>query len=336
MATLFLANVPILPSKPIKSTTSPNVAYSPQTSINEEYSIPRTSTQIDQASSESDSPTIEHGSSEITDTENSVGSPDCTRQSKTEIQMKLENDEAEFFAYSPSKTCRRKRDRIRAAFSRKFDRSESTESETSTGEWNTMFSKALISMQTDIHKIIASLDEIDDQLSREDVPTSHLSLHERQYEKLQLMRLAQMLHPPNLLTCETNECPYAYMDIIAPHNFKHLRATKGVPDENLYVQCKPLQYRKCQYRTQRGLLRMKKDLKKIRRDIRGRKTSQSSPQAPTYDVTNYRQRLEKTLVEFRRQMAESNLCETMMKTTDSYSKMQMQIDEYRIKSKTLV
>ena len=345
MATRFLVNLPVLPKQSIKPILPPRVSHP----THEQYSTPRTSAQTNQVPSDSESTITDHSSAEITDTESShssfVGSP----KSRTEIQFKLKNDEVEFFAYSPSKSPRRKRDRVRAAFSRKFSRSESTTgSEASTDEWNTTFGKAFLSMQNDVQKIIAGLDEID-RASLEDTeiePTGidrirpHLTFHERQHEKLQLMRLAEMLHPPDLLTYETKECPYAYTDLVAPHNFKHLRATKGVPDEHLYVQCKPIQHRKCHYRTQRGLLRMRKDLKKIRRETRGTKSNKSSPQIPSHDVINYRIRLEKTLADFRRQMKGSNHndnpCETMTNTTDKHSKTKMQMEEYQMKSKTLV
>lgn len=349
MASLLLVNVPILPSKSIKSTSS--IVNSPQPSIKEDYSTPRTSVAINQTSPDCSSSSAGYSSLEITDTESTIEPPVVRRRSRTEIKVKIKNDEAEFFACPPAKNSRRKRDRIRAKFSRNLDRSESTASETSGTDWNDMLTKTLTSMQNDLEHIIDGFDQLDQSQSD---PTSsnpsgtdqirpHLSFHERQYEKLQLVRLTQMLHPPNLLTCEIKECPYPYTDIVEPRNFKHLRATTGTPDENLYVQCKPIQHRKCRYRTQRGLIRMKDDLRKIRRNIRGENPDKSSQRISSLDVVEYRHRLEKTLLEFRQKMIEcdqlnrqENMCETMSKNTRRHAKIKTQMDDYRMKSKTVV
>lgn len=344
MASLLLVNVPILPSKSIKST----IVHSPQPSIKEKYSTPQTSVAIKQISADSNSTSADYSSVEITDTDSSNEPTIIRRRSRTEIQVKIKNDEAEFFAGPRPKNARRKRDRIRAAISRKLDRSESTQSEASTVDWDEMLSKTLKSMQSDLQQIVESFDQLDecpsDQIttsnpSGTDQLRPHLSFHERQFEKLQLMRLTQMLHPPNLLTCETKECPYPYTDIIEPHNFKHLRSISGTPDENLYVQCKPLQHRKCRYRTQRGLLRMRDDLRKIRRDIRRENSDTSSRPISSVDIANYRQRLEKTLLEFRQKMIEYDQLNRQEKTSkkdQQDTKIKMQMDDYRIKSKTVV
>ena len=349
MASLLLVNVPILPSKSIKST--PSIVNSPQTLIKEVYSTPRTSVVTNQTSPDCSSASDGYSSLEITDTESTIEPSVIRRRSRTEIKVKIKDDEAEFFACPPSKNSRRKRDRIRAAFSRKLDRSESTASETSGTDWNDMLTKTLKSMQNDLEHIIDGFDQLDqiqpDQTSSNPTGTDrirpHLSFHERQYEKLQLIRLTQMLHPPNLLTCEIKECPYPYTDIVEPRNFKHLRATTGTPDENLYVQCKPLQHRKCRYRTQRGLIRMKGDLRKIRRNIRGENPDKFSQHISSLDIVEYRHRLEKTLLEFRQKMIEcgqlnrqENMCETTSKNNDHDAKIQTQMDDYRMKSKTVV
>lgn len=308
--------MPILPKKLIKMNSISSMTSSPQLSINEEYFTPRSTIQISKTSSDSDSILTDDSSTDDTDYEDFVCVSKVkqvhfnTPPSKPEIHVKLENNEAEFFAHIPSNDLSkslRKRDRIRAAFRKKFSRSNDSSSDTNSVEWNETLAKRLISLQDDIHEIINDFDQIDDSPSNTSkiiLTKPHLSFRARHREKLEMIRIAQMLHPPNLLTCHMKESPYPYTDIIEPHHINLLRLKTGLPDQNLLIQCKPFRYKKFRYRTQRGLLRIKHDLRKIRHGLCGESSTKSHQEAPSVGVLNYQLRLQKTLLEFRKQICE--------------------------------
>jgi hypothetical protein len=343
MATLSILNIPILQKKTIKTDS---------THSNEEYSTSRSKIQAKKTSSDSGSILIDDSSPEDTDYEDFI----CTSKvkfaqfdipsSKPEVHLKLENDQAEFFAHIPSADSTiRKRDRIRSAFHKKFSRSNNNLSDTNSNE---IIVKTLVSMQNDIQEIINGFEQIDQSSSKTILTKPHLSFHERQREKLQMMRIAHMLHPSNLLTYNLKEPTYAYTDIIEPNNFNLLRLKKGILDENLLIQCKPIQHRKCRYRTQRGLLRIKHDLNKIRRYICEKNPTKCQEDASSFDVLNYQLRLQKTLLEFRKQIAEydrihasmndrqPSISQIIANTSIVDPNTKVQIEDHRMKVRRLI
>jgi hypothetical protein len=211
-------------------------------------------------------------------------------------------------------------------------------------------------MHEDVQAIINGFDQIDQPMT-EDSPSNtsdalitepHLSFRERQRAKLEIMRMAHMFNPPNLLTYDLKESPYPYTDIIEPHNFNFLRIIKRIPDENLLIQHKPYQHKKFRYRTQRGLLRMKHDLKKLKHDMYGKRSDRSHQDLPSLDVQNNRNRLEKTLIEVRTQIAEydrinsltnnhrQSISQIIAKMNKIDPTVQAQIDDYRAKLRPIV
>ena len=157
-----------------------------------------------------------------------------------------------------------------------------------------------------------------------------------------------MLNPPNLLTCPAKICSYPYTDIVEPKQFNLLRLTKKLPAEHLRVQHEPFQHRKLRYRTQRGLFRARHDARRVKRYLYGKSTLRSHKEFPSLDVQNYRNRLEKSLLDLRQQITEydqihapsSNHRKTiseilvLMKSNDSPMKACM--DDYRAKLRPIV
>jgi hypothetical protein len=378
MATLPLANISILPELPLQPEHSVITRYSSQSSIHEEYFTPRSSVQNSKISSDSDSTSTDDSISEDSDYEDfqiisnrkNVHFASRPPIPTTGIPVQLGNDEAQFFAFDTSgntlknisreknnvNKSPRKRDRIRSLFNKKFHRSNSNTSNTNTNEWNEAVAKSIISMHQDMQDIINGFDQIDQPItdnsssnsSEPTIKTPRLSFHERQREKIQLMRMAQMLHPPNLLTCNIKESPYPYTDIVEPRNFKLHRAKEINPPENLLIQHKPFRHKKIRYRIQRSLLRMQHDLKKLKHDIYGKSTIKSHKELPSLDVQNYRNRLEKNLLEVRQQIAEYDRIHSSKKnhrTSISHIIAKMkginpditaQIEDYRTKLRPIV
>ncbi|CAF1539493.1 unnamed protein product [Adineta ricciae] len=369
-------DVVLEPITPIISRKLSTPMNSPRGLTDEQYFTPQLRVRNRQVSTESESTTsnISSVSSDYESDENSNStdhaSPPTSRHvhfssslpPSIEIQVSIENDEAEFFAVatpSESTDCVnelpqpsiRKRDKIRAVFHKKFHRVNSDATDTSTSEWNEVLAKTLVSIHRDMEDIITDLDEAPTYIrsdptsySSEQVLTkSHLSFAERQRGKLQLIRMAQMLQPPNLLTCALKESPYAYTDIVVPDNNALLRLKKNFPFDNLLMQHRPFQHRKFRYRTQRSLLRIRHDLKKLKHDLYGSETFQSHKELPSLFVQNYRNRLEQALLEVRQQIAEYDRMHSTndhnrpsisqiiakMKRIDPEAKAQ--IDDYRTK-----
>lgn len=370
--TSLLANNPVLPQSPMKIDHSFNTPYSP--SINEKYYTSPATIRSKKSTSDSDSDSSSlsgHSSTDDTDHEDLVNIPKKhvhfdNQKSNINIEIKLENNEAEFFAKTPpvestekpKKLPTRKRDRIRSAFNRKFHRShKSDSSDNDHNEWGEILVKSLVSMQQDVNEIIDGLDEVDEPVP-DDSPSHALqsviiseprvSFRERQREKLEMIRIAQMLHPPNLLTYHSKESPYPYTDIIEPLNFNFLRVTKRIPDENLLVQHKPFRHKKLRYRTQRGLLRIRHDIKRIKRDFYGKSKIKSYVELPSCQVQNYRNRLEKTLLDVRRQINEydrihsltndhrQSISQVIEKMSIMDPKIKAQMEEYRAKYRSVV
>ncbi|CAF1001003.1 unnamed protein product [Adineta steineri] len=357
---------------PVKSVKSVVTNYSPQTSIHSEYLTPQSSIQHSQTSTDSES-TLSNDDSSSDDSyyeEFMNKSPtkhvhfDDLLEPQISIDMKLENDEVEFFAVvaidntiSPIHDKNnninkpiRKRDKIRAMFHNRFHRSHSISSDTDPHEWNQVLAKTLVSMRHDIEDIIAGFDDIDQPIEEKSpsntsdliLTTPRLSFRERQQAKIQMMRMAQMFHPPNLLTCNIKESPYPYTDIVDSGNF-HFFGNKSTPAEMFFVQHKPFQHKKFRYRTQRGLLKMRHDLEKMKHDLYGKSIEKTHRELPSHDVQNYRSRLEKTLLEVRTQISEydrvhaltNNHRPSISQIISSMKKVdpekQAQIDDYRSK-----
>jgi hypothetical protein len=367
MASFLVTNIPITPQSPIKKINPFNTTYSPQTSINEKYYTPQTSIQNTKTPSDSDSTSTNYSLSDDIDHEDFVYTSTKhvhfeDSKSELDIQLKLENNEAEFFAHSPPKTSInnmnksiRKRDRIRSIFNKKIHR---VNSNVSDAEWNEVLAKSLFSMHHDVQEIITGLEETDEPITNDALSNAaeilltkpNLSFRERQQAKLQMIKIALMLHPPNLLTYNIKESPYPYTDIIEPYNLSFLRMIKQLPDENLFIQHKPFRYKKFRYRTQRGLLRMRHDIKKIKHTLYGGTSFQSHKELPSCAVQNYRNRLEKTLLEVRKQIDEYDRINSLS-STDSHRKSisqviatmsgtdttrQAQIEDYRTKLRPIV
>ncbi|CAF1304117.1 unnamed protein product [Adineta steineri] len=357
---------------PVKSAKSVVTNYSPQTSIHSEYLTPQSSIQHSQTSTDSES-TLSNDDSSSDDSyyEEFMNKSPIKHvhfadllEPQISIDMKLENDEVEFFAVvaidntiSPIHDKNnninkpiRKRDKIRAMFHNKFHRSHSISSDTDPHEWNQVLAKTLVSMRHDIEDIIAGFDDIDQPIEEKSpsntsdliLTTPRLSFRERQQAKIQMMRMAQMFHPPNLLTCNIKESPYPYTDIVDSGNF-HFFGNKSTPAETFFVQHKPFQHKKFRYRTQRGLLKMRHDLEKMKHDLYGKSIEKTHRELPSHDVQNYRSRLEKTLLEVRTQISEydrvhaltNNHRPSISQIISSMKKVdpekQAQIDDYRSK-----
>ncbi|CAF1171610.1 unnamed protein product [Adineta steineri] len=357
---------------PVKSVKSVVTNYSPQTSIHSEYLTPQSSIQHSQTSTDSESTLSNDDSSSDDSYYEEFMNKSPTKhvhfadllEPQISIDMKLENDEVEFFAVvaidntiSPTHDKNnninkpiRKRDKIRALFHNKFHRSHSISSAADPHEWNEVLAKTLVSMRHDIEDIIAGFDDIDLPIEEKSpsntsdliLTTPRLSFRERQQAKIQMMRMAQMFHPPNLLTCNIKESPYPYTDIVDSGNF-HFFGNKSTPAETFFVQHKPFQHKKFRYRTQRGLLKMRHDLEKMKHDLYGKSIEKTHRELPSHDVQNYRSRLEKTLLEVRTQISEYDRVHALtnshrpsisqiissMKKVDP--EKQAQIDDYRSK-----
>lgn len=345
MADLPLVNTPISLRKSNKMNGTPSMPYSSQTSINKQDLSISSNIESNKTSSNSNSALTEATISK----ENYAYSDTST--SKPETVLKLKNNEAEFFVQirpvHPNKSTR-KGDKIRSAFHRKFHRSTNTSSTRSSNQWNDVLAKGLNSMRNDNQCIISGLGKIDRPMTDaflSNKSESHLSFRERQREK---PRIGETLRPPNLLTYNMKESPYPYTDMIAPDNFRQLQIIKRIPFENLLVQCKPFRHRKLRHRTQHGLIRAEDNIKKVLHDIHGKNTIKLHKEISLHHVLNYRCRLEKTLIEFRRQMAEYDRIHSSMnndqlsiskiitKTDPIESKLKIQIDDHRTKSRTIV
>jgi hypothetical protein len=377
MAQPLLANVFIFPELSNKTNNLPKYSSlsalcSPVPSLHAEYSTPRPSVDHDDISSDSDSTLIDFSSTEDSETDSLDTHVDVDRPSsstlKYEIQLKLENDEAEFFAIVPPKDVNnvkddikppmRKRDKIRAIFNKKFHRLNSRTSPVTpdADEWNETFAKTLLTMHQDVQGLISGLDQIGQPVTDDSLPNGsegiltkpRLSFRERQRAKIEMMRMAQMLSPPNLLTYSMKESPYPYKDIVEPKNFTFLPGTKDVPSENLLVQHKPFRHKKFRYRAQRGLLHLRHDLKKLKYDIYGKNTITSHKELPSLNVDNYRNRLEKTLLDVRTQIAEydrinssknhqrQSISQVISKFASFDPATQVSIDDYRTKLRPIV
>ncbi|CAF0973413.1 unnamed protein product [Adineta ricciae] len=364
------------PITPVISRKLPTPINSPRSLTDEQYFTPQLRVRNRQVSTESESTTsnISSVSSDYESDENSNSTDRASTPASRhvhfsssvplsiEIQVSIENDEAEFFAVavpSESTDCInelpqpsvRKRDKIRAAFHKKFHRVHSDTTNTSTHDWNEVLAKTIVSIHRDMEDIITDLDEAPTHITNN--PTScsseqilskpHLSFAERQRGKLQLIRMAQMLQPPNLLTCALRESPYAYTDIIVPDNNALLRLKKNFPFDNLLIQHQPFQHRKFRYRTQRSLLRIRHDLKKLKRDLYGSETFKSHKELPSLFVQNYRNHLEQALHEVRQQIAEydrihstndhnrPSISQIVAKMKRIDPDVKAQIDDYRTK-----
>lgn len=157
-----------------------------------------------------------------------------------------------------------------------------------------------------------------------------------------------MLNPPSLLTCPTKVCSYPYTDIVEPKQFNLLRLTKKLPPEHLRVQHEPFQHRKLRYRTQRGLLRARHVSRRMKRYLYGRSTLRSHKEFPSLDVQNYRNRLEKSLLDMRQQITEydqihapssahrQTISEILVMMKSSDPPMKACMDDYRAKLRPIV
>jgi hypothetical protein len=345
MAKYLVASTIILPDLPVKIDHSISTSDSPQSSTHTQYFTPRSSLGSTKASSDSSSTLTDHSSNEGPDHGDFVNisvkkhvrfglSPPTF-----ETHVKIEDNEAEFFVIvPPEKTTNnthtkknskykstRKRDKIRSLFHKKYSRSSSSDtSDADTHEWGEMLAKSLITIHQDVQEIISGIDEIDQPTAENSLSTTseavitapRLSFRERQRAKIEMMRMSQILHPPNLLTYNMKESPYPYTDIVAPHNYNLLHSKKPIPSENLLVQHKPIRHEKLRYRTQRALLKMRRDLKQLKRNIHGKSSSRTHKELISFDIQNYRTRLEKTLREVRTQI-------------DEYDRTHASINDYR-------
>ena len=290
--------------------------------------------------------------------------------SKTRICLKLDKNDAEFFAQAldekptPQPVAKRtliakptrKRDKIRSALHRSKTSTPTTYDPDEAGQWSATLAKTLNSIHEDITEIIAGFDQID-QLHPEDLQSDlsnplltspHQTFRERQRAKIEMIRMAHMLNPPTLLTYDIKESPYPYTDIVEPHGFHLLKMANQVPGEHLLMQHKPLQHRKLRYRSQRGLLRIRRDLRTLKHDLYGKTPITSHKELPSLYVQNYRNRLEKALVDVRQQISEYNQIHAesntrlpsisqviaSMEPTDAATKASM--EDYRSKQRPIV
>jgi hypothetical protein len=377
MAKYLIASPTILPDLPVKIDHLNGIPDSPQPSIDEQYFTPRSSIANDKTSSDSSSTLTDHSSNKEADYGDFVNISvkkkvhfSLSTASTTETVVKIQDNEAEFFAVIPYEdpnnninnqktkvTKTRKRDKIRSMFHKKYSPTNGSDtSDNGTHEWDEMLAKSLITIHQDINEIITGIDQIDQPTTDYSVSTAlentitnpRLSFRERQRAKLEMMRISQMLNPPNLLTYDIKESPYPYTDIVAPHNYNLLRLKKQIPLENLLIQHKPIRHEKLRYRTQRCLLKMRRDLKNLKRNVYGKSSSKTHQELPSFNVQNYRNRLEKTLREVRTQIAEydrihsatkdhrQSISQIIAKMKAMDPTLKAQIEDYRTKLRPIV
>jgi hypothetical protein len=369
MANIVLTNTFHVPQSSLKTNNSLRTTSSAQSSNSGQYFTPQTSVQTNKTSADSDSTLTDHNSTDDTDHEDSVKlSTKHVRSNvstpEIDIQLTSRVEKTKFFPRNSSKNSIntknkpvRKRDKIRLLFKKKSPPLNSNTSDGDIIEWDNMLVKTLASMQQDAREIIAGLEEIDQPItdnirsnrSESIITKPRLSFIERQREKIELIKIAQMLYPPNLLTYNVEESPYPYTDIIEPYNFYFLRMIKQLPDENLFIQHKPFRHKKLRYRTQHGLLRMRHDYRKIKRRLYGRPPFRSYQELPSFNVQNYRSRLEKTFLEVRRQINEyerinsskdnnhrQSITQIIQKLNAIDPTTKAQIEDYRAKIRPIV
>lgn len=363
----LVAGMPTLPVPSIKihHVSSTDSIRSSTSSRRDDYFTPQLS--IRSHRTISDAGSIASDYQDCLSTSSASKSP----KSKVHIKVSLVNDEAEFFAVIvpedtpdvvPHEECQtpkaeRHRDKIRSLFHKRSTQSDSDEAEAHVGDWNEALANALSAMHADVQQIITGLDDVDHSTAN-NVPAlledpaltaPRMSFAERQRSKLYLMRMAQMLYPPNLLTYHTPESPYPYTDIIAPRNVHLLRMKRNLPFDRMLIQHRPFRHKKLRYRTQRCLLRIRRDFRRLKQDIYGGETLKSHKELPSLSVQNYRNRLERTLLEVRMQIAEydrvhalardhrpsiSQIIAQNFKGQDSLA--QAKIEDYRTKLRPIV
>ena len=366
----LLKNISVQPELSIKASDASEKThvvsgYSSYNSTYDEELTPRSTTQAGSTLTDSESDSLQpFDSRSTTDSSGEIRRQMPSASSQTRITVKPDNH-AVAVGKSTSQlhkkkvsmaTSTRKRDKIRSVLNRSKSSTSTDGDENDVDQWGEMLAKTLVSMHQDVTEIIAGFDRLE-QLPPEDAHSDaeapiltnpRLSFHERQSAKTEMVRMATMLHPPNLLTCTLKQSPYAYADIVEPHGFQLLKMFKQLPGEHLLVQHKPLQHRKLRYRSQRGLLGLQRDLRKLKRDLFGKISRRTQKELPSLYVQNYRNRLEKTLLDVRRQITEydqihahsdhrhQSISQVIAKMGPSDPVMQACMEDYRVKSRPIV
>ena len=352
MASYLVTHIPIAPQKAVKLSSAYQHQDSAESLINRQNSASQSSVK-----SLTDSNASSSDDSSGSDTESSSQTRGSDASIMTEVYVEFNENEAEFFAYSPSKVSspknERKRDRIRSKFNRKFQelRSNSSTSDTDSSEWNETLAKSLIAMHNDLQDILTGFEQIEETMSNTSESESHitnLSFRERQRQKLEMIRMTNMLNPPNLLTCNVNETVYPYADIIEPKNSNLTRMFNRNDSETLVINHKPHRHRKLRYRIQRNMIKMKDNIDKLKYDVYGRELSQSIDDYSPVNLQNYRYRLENTIDKVRKQIDEydrinaskGNSRKSISQIIDSTKSVdhvaQEQMDDYRSKLRQTV
>ncbi|CAF3142235.1 unnamed protein product [Rotaria socialis] len=342
MARAFLINVPTLPELIIDNSKSSMSANARQTSIfgkqfQNQSNIGRDVNELDNDSTSinsSSSAYSDNDEGEDDDNDNtSISSRKNLRMNSRHDQIKtnlmLESDAAEFFAFSPfvdppvvinnnntnSNTMNKlmkKPHKIRMALKKKFQRSNSSTSEDDVYRSSQILGRVLFTKGKDEPEITVDhyqvgQEKTDDSLSNisEHRVTSlpHLSFEKRTLAKIDNIKMEHLLESPNGHNHDKKKFSYPYTDIVKPHDFDLLHVKKIVPTETLLIQHKPFRHKKIQYRTQRGLTKIGKEVHELKQSITGKSSKLSAIESSPLDGENYQSRLIKNLLGARREIA---------------------------------
>ncbi|CAF4954767.1 unnamed protein product [Rotaria magnacalcarata] len=342
MARSFLINVPILPELTTENSKPSMSINARQTSIfgkqfqnpsnigrdlNELYNDP---TSINSSSSEYSN----NDEGEDTDNDDtSISSRKNLRMNSRHDQIKtnlmLENDAAEFFAFAPfvdlpvinnnntdSNTMNKlmkKPHKIRMALKKKFQRSNSSTSEDDVYRPSQILGRVLFTKGKDEPEIKIGHYQVGQEKTDDSVLTisehsvtslPHLSFEKRTLAKIDNIRKEHLLESPSGHNDDKKKYSYPYTDIVKPHDFDLLHVKKILPTETLLIQHKPFRHKKIQYRTQRGLTKLRKEGHELKQSITGKSSKLSAIESSPLDGEKYQSRLIKNVLDARREIAE--------------------------------
>ncbi|CAF2105365.1 unnamed protein product [Rotaria magnacalcarata] len=342
MARSFLINVSILPELTTENSKPSMSINARQTSIfgkqfqnpsnigrdlNELYNDP---TSINSSSSEYSN----NDEGEDTDNDDtSISSRKNLRMNSRHDQIKtnlmLENDAAEFFAFAPfvdlpvinnnntdSNTMNKlmkKPHKIRMALKKKFQRSNSSTSEDDVYRPSQILGRVLFTKGKDEPEIKIGHYQVGQEKTDDSVLTisehsvtslPHLSFEKRTLAKIDNIRKEHLLESPSGHNDDKKKYSYPYTDIVKPHDFDLLHVKKILPTETLLIQHKPFRHKKIQYRTQRGLTKLRKEAHELKQSITGKSSKLSAIESSPLDGEKYQSRLIKNVLDARREIAE--------------------------------
>ncbi|CAF1002239.1 unnamed protein product [Rotaria sordida] len=341
MSTISLASWPFTSISITNNDQLIKSTNSSQTLDFEEHDTSQSSTQTNQTLSDTNSALTDSSLSDDSDSDNgtSISSRENLNSnlSNTKIvtNLKLEDNEAEFFTIIPSQNTtmininnknknnhmtitKKKHHKIRSAFKNKFHRSDKctlNNNNNNTDNWNEVLGTTLLQITQDMNSIVFGFDQtneqiFDDSLSNisENVQTtSHQSFCEDEQAKIQMMKMAHLLDQSRVLINDKKKFPYPYADIIQGNNINSRHHKQQVPSENFLIQHKPFRHRRPPYRIQRRLLKIQHDLDKLKDHRSSKNSTKSYENLSSLNIENYQSRLTKNLLKVRKEIAEYHL-----------------------------